>query len=58
MLHKTVNGEHIQMSEEEEAAIRSEWDRDARKPVKPSLSIATLVSVLKAKGILNDSDLP
>lgn len=47
-LYKMVNGERVQMSDEETAAIRAEWEANANAPPPPPPTLEQLQAQLAA----------
>lgn len=47
-LFKMVDGERVQMSDEEAAAIRAEWEANASAPPPPAPTLAQLQAQLAA----------
>jgi hypothetical protein len=59
MLTKCVDGKIVEMSAEEEAAIRAEWESNSSgtKGEKKRVTVEALVDLLKAKGLIAQSEL-
>lgn len=57
MLTKIVDGVEVVCSDDEEAAIKAEWETNEKRPQKKAASAEALLAALEKKGVLTKGDL-